>query len=305
MYEINRILICLDLTRMDEALMKYTEMLARYMKIRKIYLLHVTKSLDLDSEIKKKYPDLFAPLDESIRQDIQKRAEEIYQDEGVEIEVEVLEGDPFERVLRWSKVKDIDLIVMGRKKQLSGSGFLPEKMANILLCSVLFVPENVIAKMERILVPFDFSEFSDNALGEALFIKDHYGAEVICQHVYEVPQGYTSTGKSFEEFAEIMKDNAVQNFKQHITDLENVSLDDVEVVYTLREGKDLSSHVYEHAIDSNVDMIIAGSRGRTKVASILLGSVAGKLIRNNSDIPLMIVKDKKGNMGFFDALLNI
>jgi nucleotide-binding universal stress UspA family protein len=305
MYDINRVLICLDLSNLDEVLMKYTAMLDKFMKLEKIYMLHVSKDLELEEEITSKHPDLIAPLDETIEREIKRSADAIFAGLDTEIEIEVLEGDPFEKVLRWSKVKEIDLMVMGRKEDMDGSGFFPVKMANLLLCSILFVPEIAIAKIEKILVPFDFTEFSDFALEEALFIKEKYNAEVICQHVYEVPQGYQSTGKSYEEFAEIMRENAVKKFENHIRHLDGFDLNDFEVEYTLRKDKNLGYLVTQYANKVNVDLIIAGSRGRTPMASLLLGSVAGKLISYDNHLPLMIVKYKEGNMNLFEALLNI
>ena len=305
MYEFKRILLCLDLTMMDEALMKYTAMLVRYMKIEKIYMLHIAESLELDQEIKEQYPDFFAPMDEGIEADIKTRADEIFKDMDVDIEIEAMEGDPFERVLRWSKVKEVDIVVMGRKHDLPGSGYFSEKMANMLLCSVLFVPENVIAKLDRILVPFDFSEFSDQALEQAVYLKNTYGGEVIAQHVYEVPQGYHRSGKSYEDFSEIMRKNAVKKLEAHIEQLDVIDLEDIEVEYTLKEKKGLCEIVNQFANETDVDLIVAGSRGRTPMASLLLGSVAGKLMRYDNILPVLIVKNKEGNMNFFEALLNI
>ena len=48
-----------------------------------------------------------------------------------------------------------------------------------------------------------------------------------------------------------------------------------------------------------------GSKGRTASASILLGSVAEKLVQANNEIPMLILKKKGENMGFFEALFKI
>ena len=48
-----------------------------------------------------------------------------------------------------------------------------------------------------------------------------------------------------------------------------------------------------------------GGKGRTFVSSVLIGSVAEKLIGYDSDIPLLILKSKTETWGIWKALQNM
>ena len=53
------------------------------------------------------------------------------------------------------------------------------------------------------------------------------------------------------------------------------------------------------------DLIVIGSKGRTRAASLLLGSVAVKLLDMNCYMPMIIVKNQQKNMGFLQALFRL
>ena len=61
----------------------------------------------------------------------------------------------------------------------------------------------------------------------------------------------------------------------------------------------------ETAHQENADVILIGARGRTAATAIFLGSVTEKLLTLDSDIPLLIVKDKKKTFDFLELLKKI
>jgi len=133
-------------------------------------------------------------------------------------------------------------------------------------------------------------------------IADELGAELIPVHIYNVPVGYSKTGKSFEEFSEIMRLNADKDFKKFVSKHDHPEL---KCEFILDSGESSGRQLLEEAHKMDVDMIILGSRGRTKSAAILLGSTAEKLIEVNNSLPMIIFKKKGETMGFFDALFRI
>ena len=101
-----------------------------------------------------------------------------------------------------------------------------------------------------------------------------------------------------------MHHNALEDWHEFVEKRE-VSKDDFTFHLKFDEEDDPGERAYECATELGADMIIMASRGRTGLASILLGSVAEKMVLYDSNIPLMIIKNKNENLGFFKALMRI
>jgi nucleotide-binding universal stress UspA family protein len=127
-------------------------------------------------------------------------------------------------------------------------------------------------------------------------------AELVPLHLYEVPHGYSKTGKTYEEFSEIMKENAKNDFRKFVSKHNHPEL---ECEMILNDGKNAGNLILEFATKIEADMILLGSRGRTTSAAVLLGSTAEKLIHVNKYLPMLIFKKKGETMGFFDALFKL
>jgi len=303
MYSIKRLLVALDLSELDETLIKYSAKIADMLGTEKVYFFHVAKSLELPKKVREKYPDLLAPLDESLRSDLTAKVDKHF-DSSCEYKIEIKEGNAADQVIRWSEIKNIDLMVVGRKLLLKGQGVLPGKLARIAHCSILFVPENTTPEISNILIPIDFSKNSGLALEMALELQKASEAKITLQNSYHVPWGYHSTGKSYDEFAKIMKDHAHEDAIEFLQQ-KKLSEDNVDIALTLDREENPAERAYEEATKRNVDLIIMSSKGRSGLAQILMGSVAEKMIKLDSNIPLLVAKNKNENMGFFDALLKI
>lgn len=303
MYKLKRLLVGLDLTDMDSSLIAYSAMLADTLKADMVYFLHVAQSLDLPPVVKSNYPELIGPKDELIKHEIEGSIKSHFKS-SCPYDVVVREGNAEEKILRWSKIKEIDLIVMGRKVELKGTGTLPGKLARIAPCSLMFITEHAKPQVKKVLVPVDFSETSKMALEQALKLTSSGDRKLIIENSYKIPTGYHTTGKSREEFAEIMKHHA---YNASLDFLKSAGLTEKEVTISLQldEDENPAAQAYELAQHENCDLIIIGSKGRAGLASLLLGSVADKMVQLNSKIPVLIVKNKDANMNFFQALLKV
>lgn len=303
--EFNRLLVGLDLTEMDDQLIRYVNFLEQIFNLEMVYFVHVARDLKLPERIRKKYPNVMAPVDESIERDIESKVKLLYQpQEGTEYKIEIKQGDAIKELMNWSEIKNVDVMVMGRKIEMEGSGVLPGKIARTILCSLLFVPEGFTPRLNKVLVSLDFSNTSGLALDAALSMKESANFEIIIHNAYSVPSGYHTTGKSYEEFKEIMHHNALEDAHEFVEKRE-LSKDDFTFHLKFDEEDDPGERAYECATELGADMIIMASRGRTGLASILLGSVAEKMVLYDSNIPLMIIKNKNENLGFFKALMRI
>jgi len=300
----SKAMIGLDLTEMDDILINKTASLVKFLGIEKCYFVHVSKNLEIPKEILDQYPDLMAPSDESIEAMILQKLKDLHFPEEVEVEAFVEEGShPLDTFLRWAKLKDADVIIMGRKETLKGNGTLVEGVAKKAPCSILLLQERRAIKLpKKILMLTDFSTHNHMFYEFGERISEDLHAELIPLHVYEVPHGYSKTGKTFEEFSEIMKENAQKDFKKFASKHEK---SDLECVMMLNEGENIGTQIMDYAQEIDADLILLGSRGRTTSAAILIGSTAEKFIRANKILPMLIFKKKGETMGFFDALFKI
>jgi nucleotide-binding universal stress UspA family protein len=300
----SKAMIGLDLTEMDDILIQKTIVFLEFLGIDKCYFVHVAKNLVIPQEILDNHPELLDPKDESIEAIIENKLKQFNFPDHIEIEVFAEEGEnQLETFLRWSKIKDVDLIIMGRKETLAGSGSLAKGISKKAPCSILMLQEKRAAGLpKKIMVPTDFSDHTDMIYNFSERICDELQAELVPVHLYEVPHGYSKTGKSFEEFSEIMKENANKDFKKFLHKNNHRSL---ECHFVLNDGEDEGKLLLEEATKMGADMILLGSRGRTQSAAILLGSVAEKLVMVNNVLPMLIFKKKGETVGFFEALFRI
>ena len=306
MEDIKRVLVAVDLTEMDEILVRYITRLSNEISLDKVYFFNVMKSLELPDEILTKYPDLAAPMDEATKKEIQFTIDEEAGNQlKADYEIVVTDGNRAEKTLKWAKIKEVDLIVIGRKSGLEGQGIVSGKVVKLAPCTVVFVPEILPDTLHKLVVPIDFSDSSRLALEHALFMaKKIPGLELIFLNVYSVPTGYHVSGKSYDEFAEIMKQNAKDSFTKLIKDYDRKDLK-IQAKFELDDNNNIAKKIYQFGLKNKATAIAVGSKGRTQAAAVLIGSIAEKLIVLNAQIPTIVVKQRRHNMDFLEALLNL
>ncbi|MFB0532214.1 MAG: universal stress protein [Desulfatiglandales bacterium] len=304
MYRYKRILVGISFTHQDGASIRYAALISRMARSQKIIFLHVASTLDVPEDLRTEYPGLFQPVDEYARHEMEalvKKYFEGYPD--TQIEYDVVEGSPLIEFLRRAKEQEIDLIVMRKRRRPTAGGTLFEKLARKAPCSVLFVPEGSKAWFTNILVPVDFSENSLDAMDAAVAIASASVGiqEIYCLHVYSVPIGYSRTGKSYRQFAQIMKGHAEKNYQEFIR---KIDLKGLSVTPIFKLEKKAYKGIEGVIKDLQKCLLVIGARGRKAGAGVLLGSVTEYLIRTTTT-PLLAVKKKGTGMGLLDALLKL
>ena len=260
MYTLNKILVCLDLTRMDEYVVKYAGLVASTMK-SEVYFFHVNDQTDLPHSVSKKYPELSGPVDENLTDSMEKTVAQYfpaYKEYGSQFISR--EGSPSQKILEWSEIEQMDLIIMGNKSELKGKGVNPKKIANISHCSILFVPEGLRMSLGNLFVPIDFSLRSKTGVDQVLAINENCRAKITLQHVFFVPQGYHYTGKTYEEFAIIMRENAKKDYKKFMR-RNNFDPKEFQDIYTFDDDDAPADKIYLEALNHDADLIILPSRG--------------------------------------------
>ena len=305
MYDLKRIVVSVDFSDLDEEVIRYASIVSQIMGADTIYFVHVAETLDLPDHLEESYRTVLAPVDETFEHEVQILVEKYFPDQdGTQAKVDILEGKPTEELIKYGRQKDADLIILGKPEEPNKYVQL-SKIAELSTCSTLFVPHDADIKIEKIAVALDFSEYSKMALEQALkFREEGENVTIYGHHVYQIPKGYSKTGKSYAEFSQIMEENA-QKDAQKFFNKHSLDEDICEMRYQLSEDAKVDDELFDFAKKKDMDLLIIGSRGRTVAASLLLGSVAERLLRYRGNIPLYIVKEKNSNMSFLEALFNL
>lgn len=307
MYQIKKLIVCLDLSEMDETLVKFAYFIAKTNQTSKIYFTNVIRNLNIPKEVLKEFPNLINSMIEERKGEMQKIIDKHFDKSlATECALVVKEGQLSKKILKLAHEKSADMIIVGRKVTMIGTGVVTQRLARRASCSLLIVPEKSVPKIDRILVPSDFSDYSKDAMEEAILIAEKNGGkvEIICQNVFTVPSGYHFTGKSYEEFTAIMQTHAEINYKKFIRKIDTKGFD-ITPIYTKDDDEDPVEDIIQKAIEIEADGIIIGAKGRTAATALFIGSMAERLIQLNDKFPLLVTRPKGKNAGLLDYILEI
>jgi nucleotide-binding universal stress UspA family protein len=302
MYLYKKIIVALDLSDLDKSLIEFTSKIAQVNQSTDIYFLNVIRHFNIPDEVLAEFPDLkdnaINERTKTIKETVDKSFTKALK---CNIHYEVRQGNTSKKILKLSAEIEADLIVVGNKSSLKGSGVAVQRIARRAACSLLILPETAEFKLKKILVPSDFSDYSTIALEEAIMIAEKYdpNVEITVQNVFSVPAGYHYTGKNYEEFAEVMKKHAEKAYANFVKNIDFKNLT-IKPEYTLDENDDPVEDIYEKALTTGADLIVIGAKGRTATAAIFLGSMAERLIQVDNQIPLMVVRPKGKNYSLLD-----
>jgi nucleotide-binding universal stress UspA family protein len=307
MYQIKKLIVCLDQTSLDETLIKFAAFIAQINQTKKVYFVNVIRNLQVPKEVLKEFPNLIDSMVTERKSEMKEVVEKIW-DKNITSDISyiVKEGQLAKKVLKFAHEKSADMIVVGRKVTIPGSGVGTQRLARRASCTLMIIPENSVAKIDKILVPSDFSDYSKDALEEAILISERNGGtiEIICQNVYTVPSGYHYTGKTYDEFAAIMHTHAEIKYKKFIRKIDTKGVT-VTPIYTRDEDDDPVEDIVKKAQEILADGIIIGAKGRTAATALFLGSMAERLIQMNDKIPMLVIRPKGKNAGILDYILEI
>ncbi len=308
MEPIKKILVTLDVAKaVNATIVQFASFIARSSSAQEVTFVNIIKNLNIPEEVKKEFPDMEKNALQE-RMDMVERSiqEHFHPEKQVKIEKIVKAGRPTKKIMALANEMGADLIIMGRKKDSTGSGLLAQRLARRASCNLLIIPEGAQPGYNKVLVPVDFSDYAKLALLQSIDIAEKYkgDTEIICQNVYNVPVGYHYTGKSYEEFSKVMKDNATANFKQFVQDIDTKGFT-ISEIYSLDQNDNLASDIKDFALKIKPDVIVFGAKGRTSAAALFIGSLAEKLISTEVDFPILVVRPKGKNAGIIEYIREI
>ncbi len=142
--------------------------------------------------------------------------------------------------------------------------------------------------MKTILVPTDFSVYSENALNMALLLANATKAKIVLCHVIQLP---VSIGEIPYALVEKEKTELKQTaeLKLKALGLKIAHAGGINYTSLVLNGEVIPA-LLEVIHSAQIDLVIMGSRGENNLQEVLLGSTTEQLI-NRSTCPVMAVPD--------------
>ena len=146
--------------------------------------------------------------------------------------------------------------------------------------------------LKKILYPTDFSEYSLAALPYAISLTQQNDSKLYCLHVVEMPHEEYLTSEYMVPLSipHVPEDKILRTARARLERFvtENISEIDKKVTARVLVGTPFVE-IIRYARDQSIDLIVLGTHGRNALASMLLGSVAEKVVRKAS-CPVLTVR---------------
>jgi nucleotide-binding universal stress UspA family protein len=132
-------------------------------------------------------------------------------------------------------------------------------------------------RIQRILVPLDFSEHASAVLEWAIHLAAEHSSQVVLVHAYHPPVEFQQLEGAYlpPDFWSNVKREAEQSLGRYA---EQVRAKGLACDLLVREGYP-ATVIEEAAAELGADLIVIGTRGHTGLKHLLLGSIAERVVQ--------------------------
>jgi len=283
MPQIERILCPIDFSEFSEKAYDYAQSLAWHYKAT-LFLQHVIDSLTPPFH-RNPFPDSYNEIAQTLRAGAKRQLQEFAEKHtwpGIQPNCSVSDGVATDLILGFAEAQAVNLIVMGthglRGIDHLTLGSVTEKVLRKARCPVLAVRKPVHdlvipgeepdpIHLHRILYCTDFSDCSEKAFDHAVSLAAEYKAELTLLHVLE---GIVDSADIENEIAK-----AMGSLEKHISPETRKNCMTKAVV---RIGK-AYQQIIELALESRIDLIVTGVRGRHALDLAVFGSTPYRVVQ--------------------------
>lgn len=164
-------------------------------------------------------------------------------------------------------------------------------MMRIITVALIFIThlDVIESHVMKILVPIDFSKFSNNAALFAARLAKKVKGEIILfnvVHLESLPRVQISQSVK-HKIEDVRISNAQEDCMRLINELQS-SVKGVPISFKITQGYPIENVIQNYAVANKIDLIVMGTKGASGLKKILFGSNAVAVI-NTSSIPVMTV----------------
>lgn len=287
------ILVPTDFAENSKAIVRYAHSLTKGSG-ETLALMHVVDFTGDDNAWRVLYsaPD---ELEVQARESATEKLEELYADvigDDASFETIVQFGEPAEQILGVSERDDISMIVVGTvgesRLQEIFFGHTPSRLVRESSVPVLAVPPNFgRTRVERILAPVDYSEFSRASLTAAAELARSLGASLEVLNAFRPPNPPPFLGLPAVESHEKMEELKTARMNQLTEFVEALGVDDVVSEQWVQANRpaDAIAHIGD---ERDIDLVVMGTAGHEGLKRFFLGSTAERVLRR-TERPVMVL----------------
>lgn len=285
MKKIKNILVALDLSEIDETLIRYASFISDRLNAENVYFVHNIKKYEISDLFSEQLKDV--NLDEVIGDELNEKIEENFKAKA-QWEVLISEDPYSESLIKYIAEKyAINLAIVGNKKHEKGTGVVSTKLLRMLRCDILTVPKNAISKIDIIWAGTDFSHDSRKLFRVTEELQKRNETQLKMIHVYNVPVQF-SPYMSLDTMAPKVEKHVEEKFEKYLKKL-NYPYDIEPLILRGRESG-AANKILNHIKSSDVDLLVVSDKGGNTFSPFAVGSVTEELFNARLEVPLWIVK---------------
>lgn len=226
----------------------------------------------------------------TIREDWTARLKKFVEESDLgsaQVEMEVRIGHPFAELSESCRVHAADLLVMGAKGSRNDPGrvgVIAAKCVRKAPLDVLLVREDAQGPFRHFVTCVDFSQNATDAVRIALALASQDGATLDCLHVYQSALAMSLDYGGMVTPMPLGTDSqAMESWQRELTEFVAEQARDFPEVKTralVLERVNIREAILDHVKETHADMVVLGTRGKTGLRELLIGTTAEKIVAN-------------------------
>lgn len=293
-----RIVVATDIVSTPDAPVLSAIDLARQ-KGSRLFLLHVMESASTENRRQVRHFMTGAELeaDPAYEAEVSQALAKTYAEllTGIEHEIGVAAGFPWEMILYTAKTVEADLIVLGphssraeEKGVVRTTGRVGSTVENVITretCPVMVVNRPAAAEQlafRRILVPIDFSRACECAICFAARLAALHDSKMVIMHMLPVPP--------YPKYTHADYTADTQSAQKRLDAMAEPYLDGIAHEYRICAGAMPHTEILKCATESEIDLIVMGSHTKEAAGKWYPGSVVER-VGYRATCPLMVIND--------------
>lgn len=285
MNTLKRVLVALDLSELDNTLIRYANYLAENFDIDNVYFVHNIKKYEISEIIEQEIEDI--DLEEIISEELNEKISAVM-NENIKWEVLISDDTYTESLISYITNKyHINTVLLGNKNGIKGSGLVSFKLLRILKCNVLWIPKMETIDIQKVWISTDFSNSSKKGFEVGQLIQNTLKVKTQAIHVFNVPLHFSPYINSSKIETKV-EQHIQKKFNNFINKLKYPN--DIETILIAGREANAASKIRSEAKKHKVSFLIVADKGANTFSNLMVGSVTEELFNRDLQVPLFISK---------------